>query len=86
LALYTAAMGKRSDSKPNPGDTVVLVRIPAGLLNDLPIEDQEAIRDAVGKPVRLNDYDSDGRAELEFEDRNGTIHYVYVEPGCIRKS
>jgi hypothetical protein len=52
--------------KPKPGDTVVLLEIPPGLLDGLPTEDQEAIAEAVGKPIRLNDYDENGRAELEF--------------------
>ena len=78
-------MANCNNSKPNPGDTVVLMQVPAGLLNDLPSEDQEAIRDAVGKPIKLNDYDEAGRAELEFKDRDGILHYMYVQPRYIRK-
>ena len=55
-------------SKPAPGEMVVLTRIPAGLLDGLPQEDQDAIVAIVGKPVLLVDYDEDGRAELHFED------------------
>ena len=69
--------------KPKPGDTVVLIQIPLGLLDGLPIEDQEAIAEAVGKPIRLNEYDENGRAELEFRDRNGVIHFIYVKPDLI---
>jgi hypothetical protein len=43
-----------SKQTPKPGDTVVLIEIPPGLLDGLPTEDQEAICDAVGKPIRLN--------------------------------
>jgi hypothetical protein len=78
-------MANCNNSKPNPGDTVVLMQVPAGLLNDLPSEDQEAIRDRVGKPIKLNDYDEAGRAELEFKDRDGILHYMYVQPRYIRK-
>ena len=60
--VYTSRM------KPNPGDMVVLTAIPQGFWDDLPEEDQQAIREIVGKPVLLNEYDDAGRAELEFRD------------------
>jgi hypothetical protein len=69
--------------RPKPGDMVVLTEIPPGLLNDLPVEDQTAIADAVGKPMRLNEYDEDGRAELEFVDRGATIRFIYVKQNLI---
>jgi len=72
------------DEKPTPGDTVVLTRIPEGLLDGLPQEDQEAISEAVGKPLKLNEYDNDGLAELEFTDPQGVIHLIYVDPSTIR--
>jgi hypothetical protein len=50
--------------KPNPGDLVVLMAIPDGFLDDLPDEDQQAIKDIVGKPVLLNEYDDAGRARF----------------------
>lgn len=72
--------GKR---KPAPGDAVILCKLPRGFIDDLPIEDQKAISAIVGKPVRLNEYDDDGRAELEFTDENGVIHFIYVSPDLI---
>jgi hypothetical protein len=72
------------EEKPKPLSRVVLVKIPPGSLNDLPIEDQRAISEIVGKPVRLNEYDVDGRAELEFKDSSGVIHFIYVNPEFIR--
>jgi hypothetical protein len=72
------------NERPAPGDTVVLTAIPPALLDGLPLEDQQAISEAVGKPVGLNAYDDDGRAELRFADRQGTIHFVYVNPRFIR--
>jgi hypothetical protein len=69
--------------KPKPGETVVLIEIPPGLLDGLPTEDQEAITEAVGKPIRLTEYDNDGRAELEFTDRNGVIHSIFVKPDFV---
>jgi hypothetical protein len=59
------------------------MELPPGFLHDLPEEDQQAIND-VGKPVRLNEYDEDGRAQLEFKDRNGCFHTMYVAPELIR--
>lgn len=69
--------------KPSPGDDVILRKLPPGFIDDLPEEDQKAISAIVGKPVRLNEYDDDGRAELEFTDENGVIHFIYVSPDAI---
>jgi hypothetical protein len=49
----------------------------------LPTEDQEAIAAVVGKLILLTEYDDDGRAELEFTDRNGIIHSIFVNPDFI---
>lgn len=68
-----------------PGELVVLTEIPPGLLDGLPSRDRRAISEIVGKPIRLNEYDSDGRAELEFRDRHGVIHFVYVKPSFIER-
>jgi hypothetical protein len=70
--------------KPNPGDMVVLTAIPQGFLDDLPEEDQQAIMEIVGKPVLLNEYDDAGRAELEFNDRNGQTHFIFVAADFVR--
>ena len=59
--VYTPRM------EPKPGELVVLAEVPSGFLDDLPLEDQQAIVDVVGKPIVLRGYDDDGRAELEFE-------------------
>jgi hypothetical protein len=64
---------------------VVLKALPPGFLDDLPVEDQEAISTAVGKPITLNGYEDDGRAELEFTDTEGVIHIIYVDPKFIVK-
>jgi len=82
--MYTARMANTGETKPKPGNRVILIELPPGFLQDLPKDDQQAIEDAVGKPVRLNDYDEGGRAELEFKDRNGCFHTVYVGPEFIR--
>lgn len=67
-----------------PGDLVVLREIPKGLVDGLPKGDQKGISEIVGKPIRLNKYDEDGRAELEFIDRHGVIHFIYVRPEFLR--
>ena len=75
---------RKSHHKPKAGETVVLVEVPLGLVDGLPMEDQRAISNIVGKPVRLNEYDKEGRAELEFTDCDGGIHFIYVSPDAIR--
>ena len=67
-------------ARSGPGSTVVLTSVPAGLLDGLPQSDQDAITAIVGLAVRLVDYDSVGRAELEFTDKRGDIHSIYVRP------
>jgi hypothetical protein len=47
-------------------------------------KNQKAISEAVGKPIRLIGYDDDGRAELEFTDAEGVIHFIYVNTSVIR--
>jgi hypothetical protein len=73
-----------SKAKPRPGDSVVLAEAPAGLLEGIPSEDQKAILEIIGKSIRLAGYDDEGRAELEFRDADGGIHYIYVDPDIIR--
>ncbi len=66
--------------RPKPGEPVILREMPPGLLDGLPAEDQEAIRNALGTPVVLNEYDDLGRAELQFPARDGVIHFIWVDP------
>jgi hypothetical protein len=70
--------------KPTPGTLVMLVELPPGMLDDLPLEDQKAIFDAIGKPMLVNEYDDAGRAELEFKDCDGIVHFIYVGSEFIR--
>lgn len=62
----------------------MLIAVPHGFLDDLPSEDQKAIKDVVGRPIQLNAYDEDGRAELEFRDSEGNFHTIWVRPAFIR--
>lgn len=75
---------KRSIRKLKPGQKVVLKALPPGLTDGLPEEDQQAISAIVGKPIDLNKYERDGRAELEFTDKEGHIHFIYVEAKFIK--
>ena len=70
--------------EPKPGEWVVLTEVPPGMLDDLPFGDQQAIVEVVGKPIVLRGYDDDGRAELEFEDRDGNGHVIFVDLRFIR--
>ena len=71
---------------PKPKDFVILTKLPPGFVDDLPKSDQIAIREIVGKPVLLESYDEDGRAELYFTDAEGTFHWIYVNPIFIRSA
>ena len=78
--VYTSHM------KPNPGEIVILTAIPRGMLDDLPEDDQRAIKEIVGRPVLLSEYDDVGRAEIEFTDRSGQLHSLFVAPEFIARS
>jgi hypothetical protein len=65
------------------GTKVILTELPAGLLDGLPFDDQQAIKVVVGKPVLLAGYDESGRAELEFTDQKGVIHFIYADPTLV---
>ena len=75
-----------SSGIPNPGHTVVFSEVPPALIDGLPEEDQQAILDAVGKPVLFNEIDEYGRAELEFMDRKGIIHFIWLDPNAIMRA
>ena len=62
---------------------VVLSALPPGFIDNLPAEDQRALVEQVGKQVILNGYDDDGRAELEFKDKKGLSHFIYLDPKFI---
>ena len=79
------------NTRPKPGETVVLTTVPPGLLDGLPQEDQNAINAILGKPVLLVGYDEDGRAELSFDDPfdvrtdvSSHTHNIWVPPASIR--
>jgi hypothetical protein len=61
----------------------MLRALPAGFVDDLSTEDQNAILDVVGKRLLLKAYEEDGRAELEFTDQQGVIHAIWLDPKYI---
>jgi hypothetical protein len=65
-----------------PGDPVVLISIPATLMSDLPEEDQVAIRSVVGRTVTFAGF-SYGQAEVEFKDKEGDDHTIWVDADRI---
>ena len=80
------------DSKPEPGEMVLLKSIPPGLVDGLPQDDQNAIVAIIGKPVLLVGYDDDGRAELHFDDPfdggaddYSHTHAIWVAPVFIER-
>jgi hypothetical protein len=83
--VYSAGVTNPQSMPPKPGDMVVLIELPPGLLDGLPPEDQQAINQAVGIPILLREYDEAGRAELAFKDSAGTFHCIYVDPAFIRQ-
>jgi len=60
------------------GQKVILNALPAGFVDDLPEEDQRAISAAVGTAILLVGFDDIGRAELEFQEQDGTHHKIFV--------
>jgi hypothetical protein len=63
---------------------VTLKLLPPGLIDGLPEEDQRAITAVVGKPVVLGGYERNGTVKLEFFDKDGAIHLIWVEPKFIK--
>jgi hypothetical protein len=75
---------RSKNKKPKPGDRVVLVKLPPGLIEGLPMGDQRPISDIVGKPILLEEYREDGKAELAFKSDDGTFHSIWVDPNYIK--
>jgi hypothetical protein len=68
---------------PRPDDTLMLMEVPPGMLDDLPPDEEQALCEGVGKPIMLKEYDDAGRAGLEFKDRNGDLHCIYLSSTFI---
>ena len=76
---------KRATKPLKPGNKAVLVKAARGFIDDLPDEAQKAISEIVGKPITFNGHDELGQAELEFRERNGTFHTIWVRPEFVRR-
>jgi hypothetical protein len=72
------------DDPPRPGDLVLLAGVPEGLIDDLPPEDQHALVMAVGTYVVFVGWDEGGRAEVQFEDSERGIHFLYVAAHFVK--
>ena len=77
-------MQHTNNNRPKPGTRILITEAPPDLLFGLSEYVQQAILDIIGKPVRLVAYDADGRAELEFLDRDHYLHFIYVDPIYIK--
>jgi hypothetical protein len=66
------------------GEMVVVKGVPPGLLEGLPGDDQTAISEIIGKPVLLVGYDDSGKAELQFTERDGATHSIWVNASFLR--
>jgi len=77
---------KKREKRPTPVQKVILIALPPGFIDDLPEEDQRAISAMVGKPMILNKYDRDARAELEFADpyNEDSSHTIWVDRKVIK--
>jgi len=73
----------KPDIRLKAGDSVIITELPVGFLDDLPSEDRQAITAVIGKAILLKKYDDD-RAELEFTDEKGRIHFIYLNQSLIR--
>jgi hypothetical protein len=57
------------------------------LLHGLPVSDQKAIKEQVGKAMEVEGFDDYGNVELEFFEA-GDIHHthtIWVAPDCLKK-
>ena len=66
-------------------DVLTMTRAPEDLTRGLPPEDQSAIRDQVGSTVVVVGFDDHGNVEVEFSDRGGTLHTIWIEPACLQR-
>ncbi|HLW97768.1 MAG TPA: hypothetical protein VKR82_03910 [Candidatus Acidoferrales bacterium] len=76
-------MSNAQKKKLKSGEIVALTELPPGFIDDLPVEDQQAITEIVGRPIVFNGYDEIGRAELQFTSRDGNLHFIFINPKFI---
>ena len=59
-------------------------KLPPGLIDGLPEEDQKAILAIVGIPIRFTGIEKGGRVRLEFVEQNGTMHAIFVDRQYVK--
>jgi hypothetical protein len=72
------------------GDSVRVLEIPAYLSCGLPLEDQHAIQEQVGKILTVLGFNQNGEAELEFMNETEKIegfhiHTIWLAPHFLEK-
>lgn len=76
---------KGRQKKLERGRRVILRPLPPEVIASLPMEDQQIISTVVGRPIAFfNKYERDGRAEIEFVDRDNATHFIYIDPTLIK--
>ena len=74
------------DNNPlNEGDAVKLLNASDGLLRGLPLSDQAAIHGQVNKIMIIQSFNEYGHVELEFTDKDGNMHFIWVESKDVEK-
>jgi len=63
------------------GDWIRLLVVSESLLKDLPAEDRCAIRAAVGGTYRIESFDAQGNAEIEFVAADDVHHTIWID--CV---
>jgi hypothetical protein len=72
------------DKRFKRGDTVILLALPPGFMDDMDIEDRQALSEAIGSQVVFNEYGDIERVELQFTSQDGVLHFIWVEPRFIK--
>ena len=62
------------------GCNVILLSIPHGLTDGLPSPDVIAITEQIGSKVRVDSITSNELVEVDFFDKFGDYHSIWVEP------
>jgi len=72
------------EKKFNCGDAVILMALPQGFIDDMDLEDRQALSEVIGSQAVFKEFDEIGRAKLQFTSRDGHLHFIWVEREFIR--
>jgi hypothetical protein len=71
------------------GDRVRLLKLEGSFFKDIVADDVAFLRSCVGKPTKIQNFDENGHAELEFvrskPGENYRSHTVWVDQSWIEK-